>query len=321
LHQTFRSQLLQLVLSVRSKQRSALHIWKRVKQLFAPALFLLWFGLLVYLPYFRVTKVVFYGLQILKKEEMQQYLTSTVLNSKIPFFPGNNYFFVSPDTVETELQNKFAVSAVTVTKVFPNEIHVEIQEKISSMIYENNKQFFLLDQGGTIIKFLGEETPAGFSTSTDNDPLVDHTSIGISAAVTSSTTLADTTVSTSPKVPLLVSPNYLKIRNLFGGLPLLLDSSFVSSTTNETSIVPPGSIRGALDFQDLLQKGGVTTVKYFELQDAGGGLAVHTSQPWIIYFQPKDDLQAQLNNLKMILQSNRPSQYVDLRYGERVYWK
>jgi hypothetical protein len=152
-------------------------IWKRIKQCLVPALFLTWFGLLVYLPYFRVTKVVYYGLQMIKKDEVNDYVHSTIFKNHA-FLPGNNYFFLNSDKIQAELENKFSVSSVTVTKVFPNEINIELQEKVSTMIYENDNQYFLLDQSGSIIKFLGEETPAGFSTSTANDPLTLNTSIG-----------------------------------------------------------------------------------------------------------------------------------------------
>ncbi len=294
--------------------------WKRFKQCLVPALFLTWFGLLVYLPYFKVTKVVFYGLQLIKKDEVNDYVHNTIFKNHA-FLPGNNYFFLSSAKIEEELEKKFSVSSVTVTKVFPNEINIELQEKVSTMIYENNKQYFLLDQSGNIIKFLGQETIGGFSTSTDNDPLVHRGAIGIDTS-TSSTMLLSDASSTLPVAPAPVKPpNYLKVRSLFGNLPVLLDSSFVSSTTGETNIVPAGSIKGALAFEEIIEKRGVATVQYFELQDPGAGIAIHTTQPWIIYFEPTDDLESQFSNLKMILQSNHPTQYIDLRYGERVYWK
>src|SRR3989338_11115313 len=45
------------------------NFWKIFKRVLLPALCLTWFGLLIFLPYFRVTKVAFYGLQIIKKDE------------------------------------------------------------------------------------------------------------------------------------------------------------------------------------------------------------------------------------------------------------
>ncbi len=295
-------------------------IWKRFKQCLVPVLFLTWFSLLVYLPYFKVTNVVFYGLQLIKKDDVNSYVQSTIFKNRA-LLPGNNYFFLNPRKIEAELEKKFSVSSVTVTKVFPNEIHIELTEKVSTMIYENNKQYFLLDQSGNIIKFLGQETPSGFSTSTENNPLEQHSAIGVAMTPSSTSTVLDAS-STLPVAPAPIKPpNFLKIRNLFGNLPVLLDTSFVSSTAGETNIVPAGSIEGALAFEEMIEKRGVATVQYFELQDPGAGMAIHTTQPWIIYFQPKNDLESQFSNLKMILQSNRPTQYIDLRYGERVYWK
>lgn len=298
---------------------STYNYWKFIKQLLLPVLFASWFGLLIYLPYFRVTKVVFYGLQIIKKDEINSYLNQTVLNDNLPLLPGNNYFLLSPKKITDEIQKKFSVSSITVTKVFPNEVHIELQEKVSSLIYANDRQYFLLDQNGTIIKFLGEDTPTGFSTSTENDPLISHDSLGTPAIDTATTTPTAGLTATVPTPS--QTTNYFKVRNLFGNLPLLIDSSYVSSTDNQTTIVPEATLKGAIDFEDMLEKRGVTTVKYFELQGAGAGLAVHTSQPWIIYFKPTDDLESQFANLKLVLEQNHPSEYVDLRYGERVYWK
>ncbi len=293
---------------------------KIAKRALLPLLLATWFGLLIFLPYFRVTKVVFYGLQILKKDEVDSYLRDTILSNRLPLVPSDNYFLLSSSAIQDDIQKKFAVSSIVVTKVFPNELHIEMQEKISSLIYENGGQYFLLDQNGTIIKFLGEETAAGFSTSTANDPLVHNAPLGevpVETPTTTPSAVPDLIVATPPRQP----PNYLKIRNLFGNLPLLMDASFVSSTDNESTIVSPRAIKAALDFEEMLEKRDITTVKYFKLQPASGGLVVYTSQPWVIYFQPNDDLEAQFSNLKMVLESNRPTQYIDLRYGERVYWK
>ncbi|MBU0545664.1 hypothetical protein KKA13_00205, partial [Patescibacteria group bacterium] len=62
-------------------------------------------------------------------------------------------------------------------------------------------------------------------------------------------------------------------------------------------------------------------VKYMTTEHPLSGITVYTSAPWVIYVQPLDDFERQMANLKAVLKTNVPSEYVDLRFGDRVYWK
>ena len=62
-------------------------------------------------------------------------------------------------------------------------------------------------------------------------------------------------------------------------------------------------------------------VKYYTIENIGSGVDVITSNTWDIKINPENDIQTQLDNLKIILKDNKVQLYIDLRYGDRVFWK
>ena len=57
------------------------------------------------------------------------------------------------------------------------------------------------------------------------------------------------------------------------------------------------------------------------IDNIGSGVTVITSNTWDVKINPENDIQSQLAKLKIILKENKIQLYVDLRYGERVFWK
>ena len=65
--------------------------------------------------------------------------------------PRDNYFLINTRRVENLIKDKFLVDSVTVTRKFPDKLEIEINEKPGSAIYDNGRQYFLLDDEGNVI--------------------------------------------------------------------------------------------------------------------------------------------------------------------------
>ncbi|MBI5728625.1 MAG: hypothetical protein HY983_00025 [Candidatus Magasanikbacteria bacterium] len=274
-----------------------------------------WLALVLYLPYFRVTEVTVTGLKIIKPEEINSLVKTKFLVSG-RFWPRNNYFLIREALVAEAIQEKFTFNSIAVTKVFPHAITINLEEKVSSAIYDNGSEYWLLDQEGTPVQYLREVTSTEFELTKAIAPSSTEPTVLGAKINASSTPAASSTIKVSVHIP-----NFKKIQQEYGKYPLIYDTRNIPVTERQGSIIRPAVVQGIIDFFNGLQQGKIAAIKYMVMSDPTAGVTVITDQPWKILFQPTNAIQPQLENLRIILRDNHPSQYVDVRFGGRIYWK
>lgn len=266
-----------------------------------------WTICLAYTPYFRVNKINYSGLTNTSKNELDGFIYENFLNKK-SILPLNDYFFIDTKKISGDLYEKFSFESVEVIKIFPNRLDVNIKEKISSVIYDNGKKYFLLDSGGTVIKYLKDVEPYEITQKTVSSSM-DVISLNASSTALSTTSTIEHT------------PDYKKINKLFGNYPIVYDRRSLDVDIKQGGVLPPEHITAIIAWYKTLAEQGIAHLKFFTLDNLNSGVAIDTTDPWDILFQPKNNNDAQINTLKEILPTIKPQQYVDLRYGEKVYWK
>ncbi len=277
--------------------------------------FVAWTVCLAYIPYFQINKVNYSGLNNTTKTEMDNFIYGNFLNKK-SFLPLNNYFFINIGKITADLYKNFAFETVGVTKTFPNQLNIVIKEKISSVIYDNGKQYFLLDSGGMAIKYLKDVEPYELTATTLTSSSLDLLNFNASSTTTITTTTAVLITSTTEH-----TPDYKKINQLFGTYPVIYDRRNLDIQIKQENILPAEHIAAVIAWYKALSEQGIGTPKFFTLDNLNSGIIIDTSNAWDIIFQPKDNTEVQINTLKEILHTIKPQQYVDLRFGEKVYWK
>lgn len=285
----------------RREEKTKVGLSLQIKLLFLFALILSWVALAIYLPYFRINKIVYYGLDIIQKDEMEKYIKTSYLDSW-GILPHSNYFLASKSKITDLLNQKYSLNRLEVRKKFPNTLEIDLEEKMSSVIYDNGQAYYILDSEGTAIKFLENITP----------PI---------PCDSSSTEAMGEVATSTPSTPDIHTPNYLFMRNQYGNYPVLYDKRCLTVTEKQNNILSPKIIADTIAWRDLLEKEGIASVKYFITENPLAGLGAVTNKGLTVYWQPANDTTAQLTNLKTILKSEQPQQYIDLRFGERVYWK
>ena len=278
----------------------------KIKLIIFVALFAVWIIGLAYIPYFKVNKVNYFGLNNTTKNEMDRFVYDNFLNKK-NILPLNNYFFININKISGNLYKTFAFETVEITKVFPNQLDINIKEKISSVIYDNGKKYFLLDIGGTAIKFLKDVEPDETTQKTTS-----------SSADILSVNTSSTPANTSSVVH---TPDYKKINKLFGNYPIIYDRRGFDVEIKQENILPAEHITAIIAWYKILSEQGIATTQFFTLDNLNSGIDINTAGSWNILFQPKNNNGAQINTLKEILPTIKPQQYVDLRFGEKVYWR
>jgi len=105
--------------------------------------------------------------------------------------------------------------------------------------------------------------------------------------------------------------------------------SFTDQTNAEIAIgqtvLSENMVQGAIDFDYLSEQINVQ-VESFRVEDYEiGWLAAKSEDGYWILFDPNNDLEPQINNLEIVLRESisNPSlvQYIDLRFGDYVYYK
>ena len=278
----------------------------KVKLIIFIILLTVWGISLAYIPYFKINKINYSGLNNTTKNELDEFIYENFLNKK-SVLPLNAYFFINTDKISGDLYKKFAFKTVGVIKIFPNQLDVNIKEKISSVIYDNGKKYFLLDSGGTAIKYLKNVE------SYEMTQRIVSSSIDLLAANATSTLPATSTTEHTP--------DYKKINKLFGNYPLIYDRRGFDVEIKQENILPSEHITAVINWYKTLTEQGIAVPKFFALDNLNSGMVIDTTDSWDILFQPKNNNDAQINTLKEILPTIKPQQYVDLRFGEKVYWK
>ncbi|MBU0545999.1 hypothetical protein KKA13_01965, partial [Patescibacteria group bacterium] len=186
------------------------------------ALFLLfvitcvWIWNVLYTPFFRINKVTYLGLSLIKRSEIDEFVQNEILNTKwkIPF---NNYFLVNAKDAQQKLMSEFSLNSVEIKKIFPVEMRIDLEEKISTIIYDNGNKYYLLDTKGDVIKYLAatELPEKNLSNSSSDNIVATPTSTPVSDDNTSSTLLLD-----DKKTHI---PEYRKLRKDYGQFPILYD--------------------------------------------------------------------------------------------------
>ena len=284
-----------------------------------PILFVIWVGFLLYSPYFHITKVNYFGLRVTKAEELKDIVEGKLLKGG-SILPKNDYFIVNEASIAKELEKAFSLKKVTVTKTFPDTLEIVIEEKISSIIYDNGKKYFLLDESGTVQRFLKDVD------SKENELQTPSAPVGVTANTTTAALLATllagtTTTVQTPENNFIHTPNYATIRREYGGYPLIYNNTKPDIQVEQTNVLTAKKIKGIIDMYSAVENSGLARIRYMEIGDPAAGVIIHSNQPWEIYFEANDDIEAQYNHIKLILKDTKPKERIDVRYGDRVFVK
>lgn len=245
-----------------------------------------WIALMLTLPYFKISKITITGNKITKAPEVESYVRQS-------FFSKNNYFLFPDKSTAEKIKETFLYENVQIKKVFPDTIAITVNEKPVSVIYDDNTNYYLLDNDGKVIKQLSEFAyipTANINTSTNS--------------------------TTTPNIRLF---SYQQIKNTYGNLPVIYNDKPMVDT--KKVLISPKIIESATEWGRIIKDQGIGEIQYFKIGETDFNLKIFLKQSWYILINTDINSQVQLKNLKIIMSNNKPIEYIDLRFGERVYWK
>jgi len=287
---------------------------------------IIWIGLLLYLPNFKIQKLEFEGLQIIKQEEIENKIKENFLEEG-GLIPKNNFFLVRSKKIAKFLDCEFSLRSIEVTKKFPNTLRINLKEKLSAIVYDNEKKYVLLGINGGIIKDIKPVDESEFILKNLNLTTTTPTST-LLASSTPLEALTEQLVTTSTEIVMkrIHIPNKELLKD-FSDYPILYDKrklnleNLPAEGEEKNTILDKEFIEKVIEFYEVIQEDRGVSILYMEMEHPLAGIKITTDKRWFIWFQPNNGIDKQLNNLEIILRENNPKEYIDLRYEERVYWK
>ena len=287
---------------------------------------ILWIGLLLYLPNFKIQKLEFEGLQIIKQEEIESIIKENFLQEG-KFIPKNNFFLVRSKKIAKFLDCKFSLRSIEITKKFPSTLKINLKEKLSAIIYDNEKKYVLLGINGGIIKDIKPVDESEFVLKNLNIATTTPTST-LPESLNSLEAIPEQLITTSTIIEMERThiPNKELLKD-FSDYPILYDKRRLNLENlpvegeEKNTILDKEFIERVIEFYEVVQEDRGVSIIYMEMEHPLAGIKITTDKEWFVWFQPNNNIDKQLNNLEIILKENNPRDYIDLRYEERVYWK
>lgn len=251
----------------------------------------------LYARHFSIKNIEITGLQRISQTQFTEAINGAMDYRRFLILPGNGYFVVDRGEIENILKEKFPLDYVTITKKFPNTVVVRVEEKISTIIYDNGSEYSYLDTDGRVVEILRkvgndewQETPA--------------------------------TTSSTPAIRTHI-PQSKQIKREFGDYPIVYDERGLNGNIN-TIVLDKDTVAGVIQWFNFLNKQGQIPLNYFLISDGLGNGIIKTGEGWFIKANLKQNIDSQYNELLYVLKQKINHQhvnYIDLRYSGKVYWQ
>lgn len=264
-------------------------------------------ALVLYHPFFYITHISVKGTERIQDEEIKKAILGTVDYKKFLVLPGKSFFVVDVEEIKDVLKSRFPLSTVEVRKTFPHYISAEVHEKISTIIYDNGKQYSYIGLDGKIVEVL---RAVGADEWHDEVRMV-------------STTIATSTVELKQEI---ISSEHIirseRIKKEMGNYPIVYDKRAVEGTVN-SSMLQPETVQQIVTWFQFISSYTDIPFAYITIEDELGDAIIYTTQGWFIKMR-FTDIEEQFEALKLVLgkQVQRDQlRYVDVRYKGKVYWQ
>ncbi len=299
-----------------SKRRKNPHVhrereadWKlRIKLAVIVGSFVTTLGLAFYHPFFSVSEITVEGLQRIEEKELRQVVDGALDYRFLFVIPARDYFVLNVDTIRDILLERYPIQSIVVKKSFPNYLSIVIEEKISTVIYDDGVSYSFIGLDGKIVE-VGQKVG-------------EHEWQVITQSVTSTSDMGEE-VEIEQEVERIHIPDVSGIKEIMGDFPLVYHTN-PATNTSDGVVLGSKLVNGIVDWYEVISRESDIPVTYYEIQNELGTARIHTSEGWDIKVRIDGNVQQQFRQLEAVLEKKikRPYlQYVDLRYAGRVYWR
>lgn len=246
------------------------------------------FFILNYASAFKIDEVEVIGTQRIKPAEVQQLVLDQAAQRRFIIFKQGNIFLFSRHQATQSIRDQFLVEKVKVKKRYFNKIKVEIIEKESGVAWISNGQQHYLDLAGIALQEL---------------------SIGEGIVIQQAQGNTDV----------------IRSEIISGGFPVVYDLSNTNVAIGQ-QVTTEELVNFVLTiFEELSLTADFEIASFNVERPFSRDLVMKTKEGWEARFNIVEDPMTQAGILVSVLQQqikDRDSlQYIDLRFGERVFYQ
>lgn len=267
-------------------------------------------------PWFRMTKIEIKGLRLITQQEVENVVNNELQGEWWYFIPKNNFAFVPMQRINRKLQENYPFSSVEINRRVPGLLRISVVErepKLFVTFYDTYKS--VIDSEGLAVFTAVIKSDVVATTSTPEGERGDLHS-------TSSTTNVVTT--SDPQKSSVAECTFC---DTLGNLPHIMVSSTPPLIFNSGSRILPATQTGSI----LTIIGLFTThslpIKQISIDaDSPTSLDISLVEGFRVYIDTERPVEPQFDHFNAFLtqkfpKSPRPFKYIDVRYGNKIYYQ
>ncbi|MFB6226148.1 MAG: cell division protein FtsQ/DivIB [Candidatus Paceibacteria bacterium] len=256
---------------------------------------------LLFHPFFEVDEIKATGLKEIKKESLISSIKGIISHEKYYFLSQKNFFLLNKEQIKQILKQKYPIRNITINKSFPDTLKIDIEEKVSTIIYDNGAKYAYLSRSGEVTEIIRE--------------------VGKNEWKTVSTKKKK--ANTSSKIKKRHIPPVISIKKEMGKYPIIYDKNGGEIKKGQ-QVLSQRVINGITEWYSNLSKTDIS-FEYATVATSSKELIIYTDQRWHIKTNPNSRVNDQFKKLNFVLNNKlkqrRPRKYIDVKYADRVYWK
>lgn len=266
----------------------------------AAGAFLLLIGILLFHPFFRITesRIRLYGLARIDPREFIGAVAGIVQSRRWGILPGDRFPSVNIYLVRDIARERFPIASIEVRKTFPHFLDIRVIEKVSTILYDNGRQYSAVGLDGQILGLLRPVAESEWM---------------LGAAVSSTTTTVR-----------VHEPPVAALRKEYGDYPVVYDLRPAQELAVHTAVFSTSTAEGIERWSRVLSDEMHIAVSYMTLQNDHGDMDIRLREGWHIRARGGDAVERELEAFRALwrtIPKGQPLEYIDIRYPGRVYWR
>jgi cell division septal protein FtsQ len=259
--------------------------------------------------FFYIKIIQIEGLERIQESEIKESVKAINNYKKLFIFPANNYFLVDVKEISSILKSKYPIQSIFIEKTFPNLITIRIEEKISTVIYDNGKKFSYVDLGGRVVDILRQVSEDEWDIETE--------------IVTTTNDFGDT-IDEEREISRTHILQSSEIIQEMGNYPIIYDKRGLEIEMNN-KVIQVDTIKSIINWYNFINNYTDMSLRYVTIENELGNATIHTNKNWLLYVSLGRPVETQFEQLQTLLEKEIVEEskisYIDLRYKNRAYWK
>lgn len=237
--------------------------------------------------YFQITAIDIKGTEYINNQEIENLVLEQMGKRRFWFFRQSSIIFFSKNQAKKELTAKYFFDQLKIKKIYPSKIQIEIKEKISALVWISGTEKYYLDLKGMATRKVSS---------------------------------ADLLIKSGEGETDIVRPEIVS-----GKYPLIYDQSNSPVTIGQL-VISPNLVDFIIGLNEELEKIADFDISHYSIsQPEASEITLITKEGWEIYFKTTESVIKQVEILFSVLsqrvKDRSKLEYIDLRFGEKVFWK